>query len=106
MSTQPIIALVDCNNFYVSCERLFRPDLWDKPVAVLSNLDGCLISRSKEVKSLLIPMAIPVFKVAHLVKKTPHPFVFRKLPVIWRYIIQDHVVVGNILAPYRNLLDR
>jgi DNA polymerase V len=69
MSTQPIIALVDCNNFYVSCERLFRPDLWDKPVAVLSNLDGCLISRSKEVKSLLIPMAIPVFKVAHLVKK-------------------------------------
>ncbi|MER2514474.1 MAG: DNA polymerase V subunit UmuC, partial [Nitrosomonas ureae] len=69
MSTQPLIALVDCNNFYVSCERLFRPDLWDKPVAVLSNLDGCLISRSKEVKSLLIPMAIPVFKVAHLVKK-------------------------------------
>ncbi|MGJ0492821.1 Y-family DNA polymerase [Methylobacter sp.] len=69
MSQQPLIALVDCNNFYVSCERLFRPDLWDKPVAVLSNLDGCLISRSKEVKALLIPMAIPVFKVAHLVKK-------------------------------------
>lgn len=66
---QPLIALVDCNNFYVSCERLFRPDLWNKPVAVLSNLDGCLISRSKEVKSLRIPMAIPVFKVAHLIKK-------------------------------------
>ena len=69
MPYQKRIALVDCNNFFVSCERVFRPDLWHKPVAVLSNMDGCLISRSKEVKSLLIPMAIPVFKVAHLVKK-------------------------------------
>ncbi|MGJ0492820.1 hypothetical protein [Methylobacter sp.] len=43
-----LLALVDCNNFYVSCERVFRPDLWDKPVAVLSNNDGCIVSRSQD----------------------------------------------------------
>jgi len=57
-----VFALVDCNNFYVSCERLFRPDLHNKPVAVLSNNDGCIISRSNEVKALGIPMGAPVFK--------------------------------------------
>ena len=51
---QPILALVDCNNFYVSCERVFRPDLINKPVAVLSNNDGCIVARSKEVKDLCI----------------------------------------------------
>ena len=43
---QPLLALVDCNNFYVSCERVFRPDLIGKPVAVLSNNDGCIVARS------------------------------------------------------------
>ena len=57
------IALVDCNNFYVSCERLFRPDLADKPIAVLSNNDGCIVSRSQEVKDLGIKMAVPVHQV-------------------------------------------
>jgi DNA polymerase V len=55
-------ALVDANNFYVSCERLFRPDLQNKPVVVLSNNDGCFISRSDEVKKLGIPMGAPYFK--------------------------------------------
>lgn len=55
-------ALVDCNNFFVSCERVFRPDLWYKPVAVLSNNDGCLVSRSQEVKDLGVPMGAPYFK--------------------------------------------
>lgn len=63
------IALVDCNNFYVSCERLFRPDLNNKPVAVLSNNDGCVVSRSQEVKDLGIKMAVPVYQIRHLVKK-------------------------------------
>jgi DNA polymerase V len=44
----PLIALVDCNNFYVSCERVFRPDLIGKPVIVLSNGDGCIVSRSQD----------------------------------------------------------
>jgi DNA polymerase V len=64
-----LIALVDCNNFYVSCERLFRPDLLDRPVAVLSNNDGCIVSRSQEVKDLGIKMAVPVYQVRHLVKQ-------------------------------------
>ncbi|MGN1393260.1 MAG: DNA polymerase V subunit UmuC, partial [Succinivibrionaceae bacterium] len=62
-------ALIDCNNFFVSCERLFRPDLRNKPVIVLSNNDGCVISRSNEAKSLGIPMGVPLFKIKHLVKK-------------------------------------
>ena len=63
------IALVDCNNFYVSCERLFRPDLLNKPVAVLSNNDGCIVSRSQEVKDLGIKMAVPVHQVRQLVRQ-------------------------------------
>ncbi len=66
---QPLIALVDCNNFYVSCERVFRPDLINKPVAVLSNNDGCIVARSQEVKDLGIKMATPVYKVQHLIKR-------------------------------------
>ena len=59
---KPVFALVDCNNFFVSCERVFRPDLKDKPVAVLSNNDGCIVARSREVKDLGIPMGAPQFK--------------------------------------------
>jgi DNA polymerase V len=67
---QPVnIALVDCNNFYVSCERLFRPDLRNKPVAVLSNNDGCIVARSQEVKDLGIKMAAPVHQVKHLIEQ-------------------------------------
>lgn len=61
--------LVDCNNFYVSCERVFRPDLRDKPVVVLSNNDGCFISRSNEVKKLGIPMGAPAFQYEDAIKK-------------------------------------
>lgn len=56
-----VIALVDCNNFFVACERLFRPELLDKPVCVLSNNDGCVVSRSNEAKRLGVPMGIPYF---------------------------------------------
>lgn len=60
-------ALIDCNNFYASCERLFRPDLRDKPIVVLSNNDGCVIARSNEAKALGIAMGEPFFKVKALV---------------------------------------
>ena len=63
------IALVDCNSFYVSCERLFNPKIEYKPVVVLSNNDGCVISRSKEAKALGIKMGEPYFKVKELIKK-------------------------------------
>jgi DNA polymerase V len=55
-------ALVDCNNFYVSCERVFNPKLENKPVVILSNNDGCVIARSKEAKALGIPMGAPAFQ--------------------------------------------
>ena len=58
-----VIALVDCQNFYCACERLFRPDLWDRPVAVLSNNDGCVIARSEAVKRMGVPMGAPYFRV-------------------------------------------
>lgn len=64
-----LFAVVDCNNFFVSCERVFRPDLKDKPVAVLSNNDGCFVARSNEVKALGIPMAAPLFEYQSIVKK-------------------------------------
>lgn len=59
----PVFALVDCNNFYASCEKLFDPALRDKPVVVLSNNDGCVVARSAEVKALGIPMGAPWFKI-------------------------------------------
>ncbi len=70
---QTLFALIDCNNFFVSCERIFRPDLEDKPVVVLSSNDGCAVARSNEAKALGIPMAAPVFK--------------------YRQILNDHNVV-------------
>ena len=58
-----MFALIDCDSFYVSCERLFRPDLHQKPVAVLSNNDGCIVSRSAEIKAAGVPNGAPLFKV-------------------------------------------
>ena len=63
------VALIDCNSFYVSCERLFNPKINNKPVVVLSNNDGCVISRSTEAKKIGIKMGEPYFKVKELVKK-------------------------------------
>ena len=64
-----VFLLVDCNNFYVSCERVFRPDLADKPVMVLSNNDGCVIARSPEVKALGIKMGEAVFKLKNEIRR-------------------------------------
>ena len=63
-----MIGLIDCNNFYVSCERIFRPDLQNKPVIVLSNNDGCAISRSNEVKALGVSMGAPLFQIQRLLE--------------------------------------
>jgi len=61
-------ALVDCNNFYVSCERLFRPELRGRPVVVLSN-DGCAVSRSNEAKAMGVKMGQPYFQLRELVER-------------------------------------
>ena len=62
-------ALIDCNNFFVSCERVFNPALNNRPVVVLSNNDGCVISRSNEAKALGIKMGVPFFQIKELVKQ-------------------------------------
>jgi DNA polymerase V len=66
---KPIFALIDCNNFFVSCERIFRPDLEGKPVVVLSSNDGCVVARSNEAKALGIPMGAPAFKYRQTFKQ-------------------------------------
>src|SRR6266700_3544321 len=63
-----MIALVDCNNFYASCERLFQPYLQNKPVIVLSNNDGCVVARSDEAKALGIEMGTPAFMIESLLQ--------------------------------------
>ena len=68
-SLQQSIALIDCNSFYASCERVFNPKLLDKPVVVLSNNDGCIITRSTEAKTLGINMGEPYFKVKKIIEK-------------------------------------
>ena len=65
-ASSEMIGVVDCNNFYVSCERVFRPSLQGRPVVVLSNNDGCVISRSNEAKALGIKMGVPFFEVKKL----------------------------------------
>ncbi|MGJ8517607.1 Y-family DNA polymerase [Carnimonas bestiolae] len=66
---RPVIGLCDCNNFYVSCERVFAPSLEGQPVGVLSNNDGCIIARSQELKDLDIPMGQPAFQIPPSVRK-------------------------------------
>ena len=63
------IGVLDCNNFFVSCERLLRPDLQNKPVIVLSGNDGCVVARSKEVKDMGIPMGVPYFQIKDTIKE-------------------------------------
>jgi DNA polymerase V len=64
-----MVALIDCNNFYASCERVFNPSLIGRAVVVLSNNDGCVIARSSEAKKVGIEMGVPAFKAADLFKK-------------------------------------
>ncbi|MBL4571551.1 MAG: hypothetical protein JKY40_10690 [Gammaproteobacteria bacterium] len=63
-----MFALVDCNTFYASCEQIFRPDLWGKPVVVLSNNDGCIVARNAEAKALGLPGFVPFFQVRDTIR--------------------------------------
>ncbi len=62
-------ALVDCNNFYASCERVFNPKLQNKPIVILSNNDGCVVARSNEAKAVGVTMGVPFFKISALIKQ-------------------------------------
>ena len=70
MNNRTKFALVDCNNFYASCERVFEPKLEGRPIVVLSNNDGCIIARSNEAKALGIKMGVPYFKLKNLITQT------------------------------------
>lgn len=64
-----MIGLIDCNNFYVSCERVFQPRLYGRPVVVLSNNDGCVVSRSEEAKAVGVRMGVPAYEIRPLVER-------------------------------------
>ena len=87
-----MFALVDCNNFYASCERVFEPKLEGRPIIVLSNNDGCVIARSNEAKALGIPMGAPAFKYQKMFNETWNwAGVFRKS--------QTNIGVDSIYIP-------
>ncbi|MBF0384580.1 MAG: Y-family DNA polymerase [Candidatus Omnitrophica bacterium] len=90
-----LFALVDCNNFYVSCERVFNPSLNNQPVVVLSNNDGCAVSRSNEAKALGIRMGEPIFKCRELVNK--HSI---------KVLSSNYVLYGDISQRVMNTLSR
>ena len=69
LSLNKSIALIDCNNFYASCERIFNPKLIGEAIVVLSNNDGCIIARSKEAKKLGIKMGEPYFKAKKIIEE-------------------------------------
>jgi len=91
-----MFALIDCNNFYASCERVFRPELNKKPIVVLSNNDGCVIARSNEAKALGIPMGAPAFEYEKLFAEH-QVFVFSSNFVLYGDMSQR---VMNILSEY------
>ena len=69
--TAPVFALIDCNKFYASCERVFQPELRGKPLVVLSNNDGCVVTLTAEAKALGIRRGMPAFQIAHLLVNAP-----------------------------------
>lgn len=92
------VGLLDCNNFFVSCERLFRPDLIGKPVVVLSSNDGCVVARSQEVKDMDIPMGVPYFKIKDILQ-TKQVTVFSGNHRLYRDVSK------RVFAVMRELLD-
>ena len=81
----PPLALVDCNNFYASCERVFQPELRGVPLVVLSNNDGCVIARSNEAKALGIAMGEPWHLVRERIESIGRFRAIEQLHALWRY---------------------
>ena len=101
-----IIALVDANNFYCSCERAFNATLRGKPVVVLSNNDGCIVARSNESKALGIKMGQPVFECRELIEQH-HIQVFSSNYALYADVSNsNHANAGNLLLTYGSLQHR
>ena len=90
-----MFALVDCNNFYASCERVFNPNLNGKPIAVLSNNDGCVISRSDEAKALELPMGAPIFKWEQFCKEKNITIVSSNYPLYGDMSSRVMTIIGQ-----------
>ena len=99
-------ALVDGNNFYVSCERVFNPRLEGKPVVVLSNNDGCVVARSAEVKALGVDMCEPWFKLKDMAQKARHPRLLQQLHAVRRHEQPHDAGAGQLLAAAGDLQHR
>jgi len=97
------IALIDVNNFYVSCERVFNPQLEDKPVVVLSNNDGCAVARSNEVKALGVKMGQPWFQLKDLAKKTRNHCLLVQLYFVCRHEQSSDEHTGSVQSKPGNL---
>jgi DNA polymerase V len=80
------IALLDCNNFYASCERVFDAKIARKPLVVLSNNDGCVVARSEEAKQIGVTMGSPLFKVESLLDEHDAGILFVELRALRRYV--------------------
>ena len=92
-------ALVDCNSFYASCEKVFRPDLRSRPVVVLSNNDGCVVAMSSEAKALDIPRGAPLFKVEKRAGSGGSGNILLQLHPLRRPLPPDHGCPADLYAP-------
>lgn len=99
MSQQEIYALVDVNNCYVSCERLFNPKLNHRPVIVLSNNDGCAVARSQEAKDLGIKMGIPLFQIKDIVEQHKVEVLSSNYALYAEMSHRFHRILGQYVAP-------
>lgn len=98
-SKQEIYALIDVNNCYVSCERLFNPSLINKPVIVLSNNDGCAVARSQEAKDLGIKMGVPLFKIRDIVEQHNVQVLSSNYALYAEMSHRFHSILGQYVAP-------
>lgn len=98
-STERIFALVDVNNCYVSCERVFNPRLNNKPVVVLSNNDGCVVARSQEAKALGIKMAVPLFQIQDLIQQHQVEVLSSNYALYGEMSRRFHAILAEYVAP-------
>jgi DNA polymerase V len=96
------VALIDCDNFYVSCERLFQPSLNGRPVIVLSNNDGCVVARSQEVKDLGIPMGVPLFQIRKEVEENAIAVYSSNYTLYGDISSRVHEAIGNFTNKVEN----
>lgn len=99
-SYERIYALIDINNCYVSCERVFNPSLNNKPVIVLSNNDGCAVARSNEAKALGIKMGVPLFQIQDIVQQHQVVVLSSNYALYAEMSKRFHSILASFVAPH------